>query len=112
MARAKRVIHALAAFGKTRQAAALANAAHAVAPLGQYFMRIGLMADIPNDTVIGCVEHIMQSHGQFDHTETGAQMTAGFRHGVNHIGAHIIGQLTQIGFVQLPDIGGAIYPVE
>ena len=32
-------------------------------------MRIGLMTNIPHDTVVWCVIDIMQGHGQFDYAK-------------------------------------------
>ena len=70
--RAERVVFALAAFGESGQAAARAQRADAVAPAGQNLMRIGLVADIPDQTVARRVEDVMQSDRQFDDTQTRA----------------------------------------
>ena len=48
------------------------------------------MADIPNQPVIRRIKDIMQRHGQFDHTKTGAQMAARHRDGVNHFSAQFM----------------------
>ena len=37
-------------------------------------MSVGLVSDVPNDTVVGGVEDIMERHGQFHHTETRSEM--------------------------------------
>ena len=57
--------------------------AHALAPAGEDLVRIGLMADIPDQLVVGRVEDIVQRHGQLDHAEAGAQMPAGHRHDID-----------------------------
>ena len=36
-------------------------------------VRIGLMADVPDQTVLGRVEHVMERDRQLDHPEPGAQ---------------------------------------
>ncbi len=77
MGGAERVVFALGAFGETRQPAALAQGADAVAAVGQDFMRIGLMPDVPDQPVGGCVEHIVQGDGKFDDAEARAQVSAG-----------------------------------
>ena len=86
MRRAERVVFALGALGEARQAAALAQRADAVAPAGQDLVRIGLVADVPDQPVARRVEHVMQRHGQLDHAETGAQMAAGHRDRVDRLG--------------------------
>ena len=97
MAGAKWVIFTFAALGETGQTAGLAQSADAVAPTGQNFMRVRLMADIPNQPVIGGVEHIMQRHGQFDDAQSSPQMATSLRHSDDRFGSQFIGQLAQIG---------------
>ena len=48
MAGAERVVFALGALGEAGEAAALAQRADAVAAAGQDLVRIGLMADVPD----------------------------------------------------------------
>ena len=48
---AERVVFALGALGEAGQAAALAQRADAVAPAGEDLVRIGLMADVPDQPV-------------------------------------------------------------
>jgi hypothetical protein len=50
---AERVVFALRALGEAGQAAALAQRADAVAPSGQNLVRIGLVADVPDQPVVG-----------------------------------------------------------
>ena len=70
---AERVVFALGALGEAGKAAALAQRADAVAPAGQDLVRIGLMADVPDQPVLGRVEHVVQRDRQLDHAETGAE---------------------------------------
>ena len=75
--RAERVIFAFAALGEAGQAAALPQGADPVAPAGDDLVRIGLVADIPDQPVFGRVEDIVDRHGQFDHAKARTQMPAG-----------------------------------
>ena len=50
------VVFALGALGETRQPAALAQGADAVAPAGQDLVRVALVADIPDQLVARRVE--------------------------------------------------------
>ena len=105
---AKGVVLALAAQRKTADAAGLAQAAHALAPAGQNFVRIGLMADVPDDAVLGRVEDIVQREGQLDRAEVGAQMTAGARHAVQQEVAQLGRQRGQLRTRQSAQIGRGI----
>ena len=66
---AERVVFALGALGEARQAAALAERADAVAPPGQDLVRIGLVADVPDQAVARRVEHIVQGDRELDDAE-------------------------------------------
>ena len=63
---AERVVFAFGPLGEAGQAAALAQGADAIAAAGEDLVRIGLMADIPDQPVARRVEHIMQRHRQLD----------------------------------------------
>ena len=83
---AERVVFALGALGEAGQPAALAQGADAVAPAGQDLVRIGLVADVPDQPVVRRVEDVMQRDGQFDHAKPGAEMAAGLGDGVDGLG--------------------------
>ena len=67
MGRAEGVIFALGTLGEAREATRLTQGADAITTTGEDLMRIGLMANIPDQTIIGRVEDIMQSNRQLDH---------------------------------------------
>ena len=93
---AERVVLALGALGEARQAAALAQGADAVAPAGEDLVRIGLVADVPDQPVARGVEDPVQGDGQLDHAEPGAQMAAGHRDGVDGLLPQLVGELAQV----------------
>ena len=93
---AERIVVALAALGETGQAAAGAQRADAVAAAGQDLVRIGLVADVPDQTVARGVEGIMDRRGQFDHAEAGAEMSAGDRDRVDGFLAQFVGDLPHL----------------
>ena len=105
MRRAERVVLALGALGEAGQPAFLAQRADAVAPAGQDLVRIGLVADIPDQPIFGRVEDVVQGDRQFDDAEPGAEMAAGDRHCIDKLGAQFAGQLRQIGFGQRTQVG-------
>ncbi|GJE67749.1 hypothetical protein LNAOJCKE_4982 [Methylorubrum aminovorans] len=69
MRRAEGVVLALGALGETGQAAALAERADAIAPSGEDLVRVALVSDVPDDAIVGGVEHVVQRHGEFDHAQ-------------------------------------------
>ncbi|MCY1442274.1 hypothetical protein D9M71_586380 [compost metagenome] len=66
VADAKGVVLALGAAREGGDAVLLAQAAHGLAAAGEDLVRIGLMADVPHQTVVGRVEDIMQGDRQLD----------------------------------------------
>ena len=87
MSGAERVVLALGTTREAGQAAALANGANAVAPAGEDLVRIGLMADIPDQPVARRVEHRMEGNRQLDHAERGAEVAAGDGNRIDRLGA-------------------------
>ena len=93
---AERVVFALGALGEAGKPAALAQRADAVAPAGENLVRIGLMADVPDQPVGGRVEDGVQRYGQFDHAQAGAEMAAGLGHRVDGLETQFVGQLPEL----------------
>ena len=97
---AERVVFALGALGEAGQPVLLAQRADAVAAAGQDLVRIGLVADVPDQPVVRRVEDVVQRDGQLDDAEPGAQMAAGVRDGVDQLSAQLVRQLRQVAFRQ------------
>ena len=96
MRRAERVVFALGAPGEAGKAAALAQRADAVAAAGQDLVRIGLVADVPDQPVVRRVEDVVQRDGQLDDAEAGAEMAAGDRDRVDRLLPQLVGELLQL----------------
>ena len=97
---AERVVFALGALGEAGQAAALAQRADAVAPAGEDLVRIGLVADVPDQPVARRVEDVVQRDRQLDDAEAGAEMAAGDRDGVDRLVAQLVGKLAQLAVLE------------
>ena len=93
MRRAEWVVLALRAPGEARQPAGLAERPDPVAPAGQDLVRIGLVADVPDQAVARRVEDIVERDRQLDHAEPGAEMAAGDRDGRDRLPAELVGDL-------------------
>src|SRR5437016_8981509 len=96
MCRAKAVILAFRALREAGQPATRADRSDAVSAAGKDFVRVGLMADVPNQFVIWGIEDVMQSDCQLYHTKAGAQMTAGDGDRIDGLGAQFVGNLLEV----------------
>ena len=63
-------------------------------------MRVGLVADVPDQPVIRGVEDVMQGHGQLDHPEASAEMPARLPDRIQQVLTQLVGQGFQLGFAQ------------
>jgi hypothetical protein len=96
MGGAEGVVLALAALGEAGQAAGLAQGANAVAAAGQDLVRIGLVADVPDESVARRVEDVVQGDSQLDHAQARAEVAARYRDGIDGLGAKLLGDLEQL----------------
>jgi len=96
VSRAKRIILAFTAFRKTGQPVFPPQCVEFFTPSRQQFVRVALMSDVPNQFIVGRVEHIMQSDRQFDDAQTGAQMPARVRHDADNFLPDFLSQTRQI----------------
>ncbi len=96
---AERVVFALGALGEAGQPAAHTQRADAIAAVGENFVRIGLVADVPDQPVGRRVEDVMQRHRELDDAKPGAEMAAGDRDRVDGFTPQFVGKLPQlVGF--------------
>ena len=112
MGGAERVVFAFGALGEAGQAVALAQRPDAGAAARQDLVRIGLVADVPDQPVLRRVEDVVQRHRQFDHAEPGTEMPARDRNRADGLGAQLVDDLTEIGFGEASQRGGRIDFIE
>src|SRR5690606_30167949 len=105
---AESVVLAVLALGERRHAAALLDAADSVAARGQDLVRIGLVADVPDDAVAGRVVEIVQDRGQLDHAQAGTEVAARLPHAFDQVGAQLVGDGAQLPGFELAQVGGGI----
>src|SRR3546814_2964879 len=105
IADAEGVVLALLALGERRHAVLVLDGVDRVAGAGEDRVRVGLVADGPDDAVVGGVVHRVQGDGQFDHAEAGAEMTARLADRFDQVGAQFVGDGGQLGFVELAQVG-------
>ncbi len=112
MGGAERVVFALGALGEAGEPSAHAQRADAVAPAGEDLVRIGLVADVPDQAVVGRVEHVMERDGELDHAEPGAEMAAGDRDRVDGLLPQFVRQLPQLLAIEAPEVGRHVDLIE
>ncbi len=101
---AKRIVFALGALGEPRQAAAPAQGPDPVAPPGENLVRIGLVANVPNQPVVRRIENIMKGNRKLDNAKPRAEMAARHRDRIDRLGAQFVRDLGEIGLLQAPQI--------
>ena len=75
--------------GKPEMPPSWRSVRHALAPAGQDLVRIGLVADVPDEPVVRRVEDVVQRDRQLDRAEVRRQVAAGLRDALQHEGAQL-----------------------
>ncbi len=75
-------------------------------------MRIGLVADVPDQRVVGRVEDIVERDRQLDDAEPGAEVAAGDADRVDQLGAQLVGNLAKVGRGKTAQVGGRVDAIE
>ena len=87
-----------------REPAVLPDRAELVAAAGEHLVRIGLVADVPDDLVLWRVEQAVERHRQLAHAEVGSEVTADLSDGVDHVLADLLRELLQLIVVELVEV--------
>ena len=72
------VVLRFSAQHETVQSARRANGVELLAPAGEQFVDVGLMADVEQKVILGGVEDVMQRKGELNNAQIRSQMPAGF----------------------------------
>ena len=102
------VVFAFGALGETGKTAALTQRLDTVAALGQNLVRIGLMADVPDDAICGRIKNMMYCNGEFNDTQTRTEMAARHSNRIDRLRANLGRNLRQVAFLHLAKIGGRL----
>ena len=104
----KGVVLGLATLWKTRDAAKLTQPTHLLFATRQNLMRIGLMANVPDDAVMRRVVNIMQGDSELHRSEVRGKMATRTRDRLQHKSAQLVRQLLQAASVQPLHIGWTV----
>src|SRR5688572_7154598 len=94
MGHVKSVIDAFFAAGKPQDAFILPQRMELVAPSRQDLVPISLVSNVPDQLVFRSIKDIVQRDRKLNGTETGSQMPARLRDGVDHEAAQLICKLS------------------
>ena len=108
MAHAEGVVLAFLAARERREAVLLLDRGDAVAAAGEDLVRVALVADVPHQAIVRGVELVVQGHGQLDHAQARAEVTAGAGDGLDQILAQFVGDLRQFVVGQPAQVGGRV----
>lgn len=109
---AKSVVFGFQTFGKAGNPAELPQRGHCLAATRENFVRIGLVPDVPDNAIMGCVENVMQCYREFDRTKVGREVTTRSGHGLQNALAQFVGDLFEVTPVERLEIGGRVDPVK
>jgi len=109
---AEGVVFGLGAFCETGEAAALAEGVDAILSAGEDFVRVALVADIPDELVVGGVEDGVDGGGEFDDAEARAQVAAGFGDGLDRCAADFVGEGFEFLVGERFHVGGRVDAIE
>src|SRR5204862_192150 len=102
------VVGRLGARAEWRETPVLADRVELVAAAGQDLVRVGLMADVPDDLVLGRLEQGVQRHRDLACAEVGAEVAADLADGVDDVLADLLGDLLELVFGEGVEVGGTV----
>ena len=91
---------------KAREASFLPQRLHAISAAGEQLVRVALMADVPDELIVRCVEDMMQRDGQLDDAEPCADVTPGARARIDELLADLRGERTKLVARERFQVGG------
>ncbi len=112
VARPHDVVIGLEDGAERRQALVLANRAEPIFPAREDLVRIGLMADVPENLVGRRVEQAVQGDGQLAGAEVGAEVAADLADRVDDQLTHLLRDSLELVVGELPQVDGRVDRVE
>ena len=106
MAGADDVVRRLGALREPGEAAVLADGPEAVPTPGEQLVRVALVTHVPDDLVLGTVQHTVQRDGEFDRAETGGEVPAGLADAREDGLADLVCEQRQFSLGESLEVGG------
>ena len=86
----------------------LAKRVELISTPGKNLVPIGLVANVPNQLICRCTEHVMQGDGQLDSAKTGGQVAPRLGDGANHETTKFVSELAELMALELFDTAAGI----
>lgn len=96
MAGTKGVVLGLVTPKKTRNSAFLFDRVKLIAATGQYLVGVGLMPNIPNQSILGSIKYVMHRNREFYGAEAGTCMPADTRTRIDNELSNFVGNLLEV----------------
>src|SRR6478752_7619641 len=112
MARAKGIVFALVAAQVAREAAELLDGAEFVTPPRNQLVRVGLVADIPDEDVVRGIEGDVEREGQLNGPQIRSKVSAAERHRFDDLLAHLLRQQGEVFGRKRLELRGLVNGVE
>ena len=106
------IMLALRAERETVQTARGADGMEAVFAAGEQLVHVNLVADVPDELVLGRREHVVHGDGEFHHAEVRAEVAAVLGELRDQLVTDFIGKLGQLVQLQLFDVGRMVHHVQ
>ena len=94
---AESVVFAFSAGRKWGQALVLLDGVEPITAARQHLVRVGLVTHVPDEAVIGGIEHVMQGNREFDRTQASGKMPPSGADAVDQELAQFPGQVLKFG---------------
>jgi hypothetical protein len=94
------------------EALVLADRRQLLAAAGEDLVRVGLVADVPEDLVARAFEHAVEGDGELAGAEVGAEVAADLADRVDDVLAHLLRDLLQLGVIETVEVGRPVDVVE
>jgi hypothetical protein len=105
------IIRTLMPPGKSADASILSEGMKLISASGQQLVSISLMSNIPNEHILGRIEHIVDSHSQLYYTEAWRQMPSSAGNGLDDPFPDLLTQHGKIIRMHILEIFRTVYGV-
>ena len=95
--------------GESAQPAQFAVGRKTFSPPGEDFVSIGLMAYVPHDAIVGGVENVVQSDGEFYCPEARCKVARILGQGIDNELTQLVAQLGKLSEVEAAQVVGGVY---
>lgn len=112
MAGAKGVINAFFPVGKSTDPAELTVGVEYILPTCKQLMRIRLVADIPDEHIVGGIKDVVKGDGEFHHPKAGTQVSLLGRYDLDNVLSQLFRQRYELFGVELAQVRWVLDRIE